>query len=213
MRYDTNLVTRIDNNFLSSSAFEFNGVSSDLTRETDDYFFFDGRPQYYHTNLNGIDIAQDTFLLDRFIIREDAKTNNPDQRDTLVMKFYNAFATNAEGEEVPLSAEYDTIILTNLIFDPDLPSSVEEDGRDVAKPSLTLRPNPANNFVDIFFDSPQTGEITIYTIDGQRLAVHRVDNKNYRRIPVDELSVGLYILSMRSSDGTVSTDRFVKGVY
>ena len=171
-------------------------------------FSGDNRLLFYQTNLNGQNIINGQALSElRLRIREDAATNNPNGLDTLVLKFYNVFGTNAAGEEVQFGTKYDSIFISNLIYDPNLISKVDSEmSKDIA---FKISPNPVENDLDVSLAQPETGELTIYSITGALLSTHQFRASDHERVPVQDLNAGLYIMSLRIDDRMTST-KFIK---
>jgi len=213
IRFDTNLVaidefpiTLNSSHFDQSEVYTEPGVTYIDSIET---FSGINKIQFYMTNVDGE--TQDTSIVLpswSLIVRKDAKTNNPDRRDTLIVKLFNVFGTNAVGEELSFGAKYYPIILTNLIYDPDLISGVSDNQKQNSE--LILQPNPTSDFIDIQLNEVKSGEFMIHTIDGIKVFSKSFMQKNNLRIPVQHLQSGLYIISYRKSDGQVISDRFIK---
>ena len=76
--------------------------------------------------------------------------------------------------------------------------------------SLSIKPNPAYDFVEVFLDAPLSGKLIISTLDGRQMSSFDIENENQAKIAVTDLDEGLYIITMRTYDGIILSDRFVK---
>ncbi len=163
---------------------------------------------FYQTNLNGQNVSNGQALSElSLLIREDAATNNPDGLDTLVLKFYNVFGTNAAGEEVQFGAKYDSVFISNLKYGPNLISKVDSEiSNDIP---FKISPNPVENDLDVSLAQPATGELAIYSITGALQSTHQFRASDHERIPVQDLKAGLYIMTLRIDDRMTST-KFIK---
>ena len=207
VRFDTSLVTLRGFPGVSNSDFQEAGFNSEPWEEIDNIQFGDNKLDVYFSNLNGENITSSQRLttLDLYL-KEDAKTNNPDERDTLIVKLYNVYGVNAAGDELNFGAQYDTIIFTNLIFDPNVISSnkiIQEEK------TFTLSPNPTNDYINIKLNELTSGQLTIYSMQGEKIDFHKIANQNQARISVHTLDAGLYILTLDDGHNTSSV-KFVK---
>lgn len=169
----------------------------------------DNRIQYAFTNYNGQNVNEGA-LLDKqnMFVKEDAVTSNPDGRDTLIMKFYNVCAFNAAGEERALSAVYDTLIITNMMVDPDVVSAVDD--IEDQSTEVTLFPNPAVDLLYLRASESLSGTMLIRDINGRVVGQESLTGQSELSLETDSYAPGLYILEINTNAGQRVVKTFVK---
>lgn len=76
----------------------------------------------------------------------------------------------------------------------------------VAKPKLTIYPNPTSDFINIKSDT-EIKETVVYELSGK--VVSRAVNQN-NRIDIKDVPSGVYILKVTDAKGNVSTEKIIK---
>lgn len=210
VRFDTNMVVLNDLFYFPGIIFDRNGSYTGELEERDDLYYGSNRVSYYHTNVDGTNFTTSiTLPSPSFTLRDDAMTANPDGRDTLVIKYYNVFGTNAAGEELSFGAAYNRIIVTNMIVDPDLVSGVSDDYGDFAE-LFSLHPNPATDLLKINFQDPINGDLILHSASGDRIGSYKLFYEDQLALPVSALEKGLYFLTLRTENGNSASKRFIK---
>jgi len=163
---------------------------------------------YYYTNLNGVEQSKGGSLVTQTIdIREDARTNNSDGKDTVVIKLYNVFATNSVAELLDLGAIYDTLFLDNLIYDPTLLSATETVSEEN---SLTLFPNPSDTELHISFDKKVDGVLRVFSSTGKQVEIINFESRNRITLDVSAYQIGLYLVCYQNENGSLASSYFTK---
>ena len=76
----------------------------------------------------------------------------------------------------------------------------------LSKNSVNIYPNPTSDYLNIKTDKKIT-EMTVYDISGKKVFS---SNSSDRKIDVSQLAKGTYILTIKSADGTMSNQKFIK---
>ncbi len=209
MRFDTNLVrpyVRIDE--IISNVFEYNFAAMlNQERSAANLLEGDDKISYAYTNLSGAEITEGGLLANQnLFVRDDAATVNANGVDTLVLKFYNVCAVDAEGNLVEMGISNDTLILTNLRVDPDLISATEN---LVEETQMRLYPNPVSDVLTLDFDESRSGKIAIFNIQGQELMTSKIVQKDQHSLNVSTLMPGIYLVQFKTKEGPMIAKSFV----
>ena len=113
------------------------------------------------------------------------------------LDIFELYETSING----IKQEFETEILGAV-------SSTQDDLK--RSPLFSLYPNPASELMDINLLEKLSGKIQVHSVEGALLATHHLNNTNTLSLPVTDYSPGIYVVTLQASDGTVSTDRFVK---
>ena len=113
------------------------------------------------------------------------------------LDIFELYETSING----IKQEFETEILGAV-------SSTQDDLK--RSPLFSLYPNPASELMDINLLEKLSGKIQVHSVEGALLATHHLNNTNTLSLPVIDYSPGIYVVTLQASDGTVSTDRFVK---
>jgi len=94
-----------------------------------------------------------------------------------------------------------------IIFDPQLVSSTQKN--TIEGLSLSLFPNPANDFIslDIFSEKNFAAKLSILSVDGKQVLSesHNINAKqNFINLNTSDLSPGIYIIQLLSENGLLS---------
>ena len=81
---------------------------------------------------------------------------------------------------------------------------------EIQESLFTLRPNPANDFVDIGFPVTMSGVLLVHSVQGVLLESYSLSRVTNFRLPVDDYATGIYLITFQNSEGTLSEIRFVK---
>lgn len=77
-------------------------------------------------------------------------------------------------------------------------------------PKFEVFPNPVNDYLTLSFESIiNKGSVEVYAITGRLIDQQEIENAQTFRLPVSELSSGLYLITVKSSNGQYTT-KFVK---
>jgi len=85
--------------------------------------------------------------------------------------------------------------------------TVGTDNPDFAK-SIFLYPNPAQNFVDLYFENDFTGKIEIFSITGQKLKEEKAKYIWKKRIDLSQYNNGCYLAKIKGANNT-ATKKFI----
>jgi len=211
MKFDTNLVrpfTNIQTPPLQDFDFKFS--FTDNPEFNDNGELENGNQiDYAFSNLNfGDREAGGRTSTQLMTVIEGAKTNNPDGRDTLVIKLFNVFAMNRAGEIIDVGVQYDSLIITDLEVDPDLISSTNDfEWKTIG---IQLFPNPVEENLNVQLASKQSGTIKILNAKGELIQSHQVRNEKEKRINLNQLETGLFVLLFENSEGRTTSKKFIK---
>jgi len=210
MRFDTNMITPFV--ILTSNGNQV--FQHDFAYMNDQYrggpelreLRGDNKIQYAFTNYNGISATEGGQLVGQNIyVKDEAATSNPDGRDTVIIKFYNVCAVDANGDEMPMDASYDTLYLSNLAIDPDLTSGVKE----LSDLQVELYPNPVNEVLNVELEEPVSGRVTVFDLNGKILD-NSLFEKGSATLSLDNYPAGVYYLRVRTDSGELVIESFVK---
>jgi hypothetical protein len=95
-----------------------------------------------------------------------------------------------------------SINVDNVTVNASLLSTSEA---DLQKKSFKIFPNPASDYVNISSEK-RISEVSIFDLNGKQIKRLRDQEK----IPVQDLISGIYIIQLKNTDGTVSSQKFIK---
>lgn len=138
---------------------------------------------------------------------------------TLITTFGTNVATWANSAEIALpnpSATYQIALegvakygygldVDNLIVKSGTLSTSEVDKQ---KSTFKLYPNPTSDFINIKSEK-RISEISIFDLAGKRINQIKEDN-NEVKIPVHQLPSGTYIIQIKSTEGILNSQKFIK---
>ena len=200
MYADTNLLNTFNQTF--PDGMDLYETSNFLGRQFGEHDYrSDDEFDVTFTRTDGFNYEEFTRLTHRhtFLLREDARTENPDRRDTIVFEISNIHALNANGDTVQIGVVYDSLIVTNLIYDPDLTTSTAE-GFEVNNSDLKVYPNPASQVIHLEFKDLFSGKIEIFGVDGSLKMTSQTRNKKALALDIDNLPAGMYIIQTKSTN-------------
>jgi|GEM_PF-714884 len=210
LRFDTNMITPfiiLNNDEQDLFQYEFSYLDGGFRDGNE--LRGDNRIQYAFTNHNGENIIEGGLLEKQNMhVKVDAVTANLDGRDTLIMKFYNVCAFNAAGEEISFGASYDTLIITNMIVDPDVISKVDEVNSEPFQASLF--PNPVTATLHCQLSESLSGKVIIRNLQGVAVAEQEIREQSAFSVQAESLAGGLYIFEIMTKSGARVVKTFVK---
>jgi hypothetical protein len=74
---------------------------------------------------------------------------------------------------------------------------------------FTVYPNPSKDVLNVKYHTNQVYDITVYTSLGKLLATYEKANDNFQ-VPVEQLSNGLYFITIKDETGNTATLKFIK---
>ena len=210
MQFDTNLVRpykKIDTPPLQ----EFDFKQAYLHKEGLNFFeevTGDNAIQYAFSNLTNGNRQFGGRISEQLMqVKENAVTSNPDGRDTLIIGLYNIFAMNDDGDIIDVGIQYDSLIITDLPFDPDVISSSKHILSDIP---LTIYPNPVDDFINLSFGSVQEGKISVMDNVGKLVLSANVKNEVQKTISLSALESGIYFLNFENAAGASVVKKIIK---
>jgi len=210
MRFDTNLVRplrKVDDILTDVFDYEFGGMTNSFLG-ANNLLEGNDRIQYAFTNLGGRLVTSGNVIANQNLrVRDDAVTSNEDGIDTLVLRFYDICATDAEGNLYEMGIVTDSLVITNLRVDTTLISNTMDIEQQV---TMSLFPNPATEVLNVSFDQSTTGKLTIYNLHGQVLKTDLINGNENVQINLSGLPVGLFVLRLENENGSTKAEYFVK---
>lgn len=209
MQFDTNLVTpfvRVDN--IQSSLFEFGYGDMPAGERDENLLVGDDNIQYAFTQVSGEEAELGGSLVTQnLIVKETARTANPDGIDTLVVRFFNVCAINAMGDPVELGVMMDTLIITGLEFDPSVISSTDD---LVGTIPVELYPNPVIDQLNVSLPDAVSGRVDIYDLSGARVMTDIISDQKVWAMDASGLTEGMYVFRLVTREGEVAVKKFLR---
>ena len=117
------------------------------------------------------------------------------------------------GEESSYSAIQEFTISNNLIVSTDRDQNLNSIKTfTIPNHTFNVFPNPVQNWLNLEMPTLTTGHIQIYNLAGKKLLSKQITaNQNYERINVHRLKAGVYFIEIRSVEGKVFRQKFIKG--
>lgn len=210
IKYDTSLLSLQERQGLTTPEFDFSRhhyAGMDYDRDLDE-LTGDNKLSFMMTNIDGEELATGRPIASFSArVRQFGKTSNLDRKDTLVLRFENVFATNAEGETIALAESHDTLFLENLIYNSSLVSSSSDVSSDI---TFNLSPNPTHGQLHLDFGQKQIGQVGIYSTDGQLYMQQKLQDESSLILDTSDLMAGIYICRFVHGNGMVSSQKFIK---
>lgn len=75
--------------------------------------------------------------------------------------------------------------------------------------SAKLFPNPVHDVINVYFETPFIGKVSIFNLSGQLLSEKEVENGAFTKFDTSDFTKGTYVLSFRDQNGKTITDKFV----
>jgi hypothetical protein len=158
------------------------------------------------SNYNGVNQSQGFRIFSETLhIKRGSVTGNPDGRDTLQVCLYNVKAINAEGEKIDIGGISDEIIISNMLYDPNLVSDKEIHDTGNA---MLIYPNPVNKILNLRTDYQESSAISIFDLQGCLIITQKLEDSK-TKVDVGDLSPGLYLIQYHDED-TQRTMKFTK---
>ena len=156
---------------------------------------------------------QDTFgFLGRinFVVREDARTGNPDGTDTLTFQIFDAVGVDADGNFFKLGAASESIIVKDMIYDSTLVEPV--DTFKTEDPAFLVAPNPSKGSFELVFDKTTTAsQISFFDFSGNNILIENIpEGANRHTIDFSgKLPPGIYFVKWVLPDGRFAVEKVV----
>jgi Secretion system C-terminal sorting domain len=75
---------------------------------------------------------------------------------------------------------------------------------------FVIYPNPSTNFIEISMINSKFNKIVINSFDGKTILDKNIENSNFSEIDVSNYSNGIYIISVTSDSGEITSHKFIK---
>ncbi|MEO0473091.1 MAG: T9SS type A sorting domain-containing protein [Bacteroidota bacterium] len=129
------------------------------------------------------------------VIMVDDLTAKMPITEVLTMSVVNVYAHNARAEEIDLSPQSSSVVLTQ----EDVSTSLNP----ALLSALRVYPNPADQNLRIELDGVQGESLSLYNLAGQTI-LQQTGTFTNETLSTDRLPQGLYVLQIQTADGIIS---------
>ena len=145
-----------------------------------------------------------------FVVREDARTGNPDGIDTLTFTVFDAFGVGADGRLFELVGMSETIIVKDMIYDSTLIETI--DTFKMEDPAFLVAPNPNKGSFELTFEKTNApSKISFFDFNGSNILNENIPigTDKYSFNFSGKLPPGIYFVKWVQEDGQISTRKVV----